>query len=140
MGNLSYLLKSPAVWDWELHDDDSCQYFRKIGQHTYEMIQCILLDTTDEDIANGRHKYVVVSDEVDLSELSGDEIEAAIAAFGYSLADFETWEGDAAESMIAECYLEDYLFRDSCVFAAFNSFDATKEFVDKYVAEHKLPK
>ena len=58
----------------------------------------------------------------------------------YSLADFETWEGDAAESMIAECYLEDYLFRDSCVFAAFNSFDDTKEFVDKYVAEHKLPK
>ena len=84
--------------------------------------------------------YVVVSDEVDLSDMSGDEIEAAIAAFGYSLADFETWEGDAAEAMIAECYLEDYLFRDSCVFAAFNSFEATKNFIDKYVAEHKLPK
>ena len=140
MSNLSYLLKGPVVWDWELHDDDACQYFRKIGKHTYEMIQCIWLDTTDEDIAKGRHEYVVVTGEIDLNDLSTEEIEIAIAAFGYSLSDFETWEGDAAESMIAECYLEDSLYADSYVIAAFHSFDDTKAFVEKYVAEHKLPK
>ena len=138
MSNLSSLSKAPTVWDWELHDDDCCQYFRKIGPRSYEMIQCIWLDTTEEDLQNGGHEYVVVTGEVDLNDMSEEECEDAIAAFGYTRADFEDWEGDVAESMIAECYLEDALFADSYVIAGFHSFDETKAFVEKWISEHKL--
>ena len=138
MSNLASLSKAPTIWDWELHDDDCCQYFRKIGPREYEMIQCIWLDTTDEDIQNGGHKYVVVTGAVDLNDMSEEECEDAITAFGYTLSDFEDWEGDVAESMIAECYLEDALYADAYVIAGFNSFDDTKAFVEKWISEHKL--
>ena len=135
---MSNLSKNPAFWDWELHDDDCCQYFRKIGPRTYEMIQCIWLDAYEEDPHPGHKEFVVVTGKINLNDLSGEEIEDTIKAFGYTLSQFEEWEEASAQSMIAECYLEDALFKDSCVIASFNSFPETEAFVEKWISEHKL--
>lgn len=126
------------VYDWNLMDNDCCQYMRKIGPKQFEMIQCVWLDTTEEDLAKGLHKYVVVTGGVDLNDLSLEEMLGAIALYGYTSEDLQSWESDVMESMVAECELEEDLLQDCYTIAGFNSFPETKEFIEKWISEHKL--
>ena len=131
-------MEKVVAWDWSLQDNDCCQYIRKTGARTYEMIECIWLDTTEEDKAMGLHEYVIVTGNVNLDDLSDEDIAIAISPFGYKLSDFDDWDGDAAEKMIAECYLEEELMSDEYIIAERNTFDEVKTYIEQWISEHKL--
>lgn len=126
------------TYDWNLMDNDSLQYMRKTSQTHFDMIQCCWLPTDEDDIAKGLHEYVVVTGGIDLDELSYEEMLDAVAMYGYKESDYLEWEEDARASMVAECILEEDLMSDEYTIAAFNSFPETKDFVEKYIAAHKI--
>lgn len=127
------------TYDWNLMDSDSLQYMRKTSETHFDMIQCVHLPTDEDDLAKGLHEYVVVTGGMDLDDLSYDEMLGAVSMYGYKESDYLEWSEDERTSMVAECRLEEDLMSDEYTIAAFNSFDETKDFVEKYIAEHKMP-
>lgn len=130
--------QQPAIWDWSLMDSDCCQYMRRTSVTHFDMIECVHLDTTEEDLAKGLHKYVVVTGGIDLDDLSYEEMLDAIALYGYKESDFDSWCDAERASMVAECRLEEDLLADAYTIAAFNSFPETKTFIEKWIGEHKM--
>lgn len=117
---------------WSLMDDDCAQYMRKDGTK-YEMIQYIWLDTTEEDRAQGRHEYVICKTELDVNDLSDDDVLCALSSYGYSIVSLLEQYGDAALDMIAECYMEEEIMRDCNIIATADSKEEAERKVLKYV-------
>lgn len=117
---------------WSLMDSDCAQYMRHDGT-VYEMIQYVWLDTTEEDKAQGRHEYVICKAEVDVLDLSDEDVLCAIGSYGYTLISLLTEYGDSALDMIAECYLEDNIAYDWNVLCEADSKEDARRKVLKYV-------
>lgn len=119
---------------WECTDNDSVQYQRKTGS-VYEMIQAIWLDTTKKDLENGLNPYIVVTDAVDMDSLSGEDIEIAIASYGYTVTSLINEYGDAAIDIVAECYLEDSSCEDGNIIYEAKNFEDAKNYIEKYIKQ-----
>lgn len=117
---------------WCETDLDCCQYMRNDGP-IYEMIQAVWLDTTEEDIAAGRHEYCICKGDIDLSQYDDDEVLSAIHSHGYSIISLLEQYGDAALHIIAECILEEEIMRDACVVADADSFEEAKGIIKKII-------
>ena len=119
---------------WYETDSDCCQYMRNDG-NVYEMIQAIWLDTTREDRARGINEYCVCKGDIDLNDFSEEEMEGYISSYGYTLDSLREEYGDDMWSIVAECILEDYIVRDSCVIADADSFEEAKEIIKKIIKD-----
>lgn len=117
---------------WSLTDNDCCQYIRQSGSK-YEMIQAVWLDTTSEDRAKGLHEYVIVNLTIDLDDYDEDAKEMYISSYGYTLASLSAEYGDAMDSIIAECILEEESLRDSCIIDEAHTFAEAKEKIQKFI-------
>lgn len=121
---------------WCETDPDCCQHIRSNGS-LYEMIQCVWLDTTEEDIALGRHEYCIVSMCIDLNDYPDEEKEMYLNGYGYTL-DHLRWAYDDEEtvnSIVAECILEESILSNSCIIDHADSFDEAKEKIMKILCE-----
>lgn len=119
---------------WSEIDTDCCQHIRNDGD-VYEMIQCVWLDTTDDDREEGLHEYCVVRMDINLNDYTNEEKEMFLSSYGYTLDSVVTEYGDVADSIIAECILESEILRDSCVIADADSFEEAQNIVLKYMME-----
>ena len=117
---------------WNLYDNDCCQYIKQNGTE-YEIVQVVWLDTTEEDRANGLHEYVIVNLTIDLRDYDDEEKEIFISTYGYTLEDLAEQYEDAADSIIAECILEEECLRDSCIIDEADSFEEAKEKIQKFI-------
>ena len=111
---------------WYETDNDCCQHMRKDGR-VYEMIQCLWLDTTEEDRLLGQHEYVILQDSIDLNDVTMAEIYDALATYDYELNEL-AWEygHDATVDIIAECLLEERIVCDACVIDEADTFEEAK--------------
>ena len=89
---------------WYIIDDDCGQYMRKYGKN-YEMIEYVWFDTTDEDIKNGLHEYAIVKTELNLNDITDEDILIAISSYGYTIISLIEQYGDSALDIIAECII-----------------------------------
>lgn len=117
---------------WDCTDSDCCQYIRNEGK-VYEMIQAVWLDTTDEDIANGGHEYCIARIKIDLDDYSDEEKEMHIRSYGYTLESVVEEYGDDADSIIAECIMEDESLNDAYVIDNADSFEEAKKKIEAIV-------
>lgn len=117
---------------WDCTDSDCCQYIRRDG-NVYEMIQAVWLDITDKERAEGLHEYCIVRIEIDLNDYSDEEKEMYIRSYGYTLDSITEEYGDDADSIIAECIMEDESLSDVYVIDDADSFDEAKEKIEKIV-------
>jgi hypothetical protein len=117
---------------WSLMDNDCCQYIRNNGSE-YEMIQCVWLDTTSEDRAKGLHEYVIINLTIDLDDYDEDAKEMYISSYGYTMQSLREEYGDAMDSIIAECILEEESLRDSCIIDVANSFAEAKAKIEQFI-------
>lgn len=99
---------------WE--EIDEGQFIRKSGRTSYEMIDIVWLDRTseDEDIS----PYIILHGEINLKDYSDDDKEYYLGSYGYSLHD-ENMDG----WIIAQCILEEDIWRDSCIIGEARSFE-----------------
>lgn len=111
---------------WYETDSDCAQYIRHDGS-MYEMIQAVWLDTTEDDIANGLHEYCIVRIRIDLDDYSDEEKEIHIHSYGYTLESVVEEYGDDADSIIAECIMEDESLNDAYVIDDADSFEEAKK-------------
>lgn len=119
---------------WYSTDNDCAQYMRKSEDgKEYEMIQYIWLDTTEEDKAKGLHEYVICKTELDVNDLSNDDVLCAISSYGYTLVSLLQDYGDCALDIVAECYMEEEIGRDCNVIGHADSKAAAERIVMKYV-------
>lgn len=117
------------MWSsWDLTDSDCCQYMRRDYPY-YEMIQVVWIDDIKLTDVYYDKEYVVVRDSVNISSLSGNDIEIAISSYGYNIADCIEEYGDAANDLIAEYYLECSILEDCNIIAAFNTMDECEKFI-----------
>ena len=119
---------------WSCIDTDCCQYIRNDG-NKYEMIQAVWLDTTEEDREKGFHEYCIVRIEIDLDDYSDEERSCYISSYGYTLEGVVEEYGDGADSIIAECIMEDESLSDAYVIDDADSFDEAKAKIEKIIKE-----
>lgn len=119
---------------WYETDSDCCQYIRNDG-NKYEMVQCIWLDTTEEDIKNGAHEYCIVRIGIDLDDYSDEEKEMHISSYGYTLESVVAEYEDAANDIIAECIMENESLSDAYAIDNADSFEEAKEKIKKIIKE-----
>lgn len=117
---------------WFCTDSDCCQYIRNDG-NKYEMIQAVWLDTTEEDREKGFHEYCIVRIEIDLNDYSDEEKLYYISSYGYTLESVVEEYGDGADSIIAECIMEDECLSDAYVIDDADSFDEAKAKIEKII-------
>ena len=117
---------------WFCTDSDCCQYIRNDG-NKYEMIQAVWLDTTEEDREKGFHEYCIVRIEIDLNDYSDEEKLYYISSYGYTLEGIVEEYGDGADSIIAECIMEDESLSDVYVIDDADSFDEAKAKIEKII-------
>ena len=96
---------------WYETDPDCCQHIRKDGNQ-YEMIQYVWLDTTLEDIQNGFHEYVILKTELDLNDVTDDDVIGAISSYGHTIISLLEIYQQSAIDIIAECLMEEEIMRD----------------------------
>lgn len=112
------------MWSkWECTDSDCCQYMRRDGK-LFEMIEMVWLDTTEEDIEEGNHPYIVVQEIIDLNDYSEEEIKGYLAPYQLSFEGQDDWT-------IAECILEEVILNNWCIANAFY----TSEDAERYIKE-----
>ena len=119
---------------WFCTDSDYCQYIRNDG-NKYEMIQAVWLDTTEEDREKGFHEYCIVRIEIDLNDYSDEEKLYYISSYGYTLEGIVEEYGDGADSIIAECIMEDESLSDAYVIDDADSFEEAKAKIEKIINE-----
>ena len=121
---------------WYEVDNDCCQHMRrsKDGKE-YEMIQYVWLDTTEEDREKGLHEYVVVKTELDLDDVTEDDVLCGISSYGYTLESLTEEYGEDAISIIAECIMENEIDRDCNIIGVADSAEEAAEIVKKYIKE-----
>ena len=120
--------------NWYETDPDCCQYIRSDGNR-YEMIQCVWLDTTEEDRSKGLHEYCIVRIEIDLDDYSDEEKLGYISSYGYTLESIVEKYGDSADSIIAECIMEEESLSDAYVVDDADSSEEAKEKIEKIIKE-----
>lgn len=119
---------------WYATDPDCCQHMRNDGTK-YEMIQCVWLDMTREDRANGAHEYCIVNMEIDLNNYSDEEKENYVSSYGYTLDDLK-WayeDEETVNNIVAECILEESILSDAFVIDVADSFDEAQEKIVKRI-------
>ena len=119
---------------WSCTDPDCCQYIRNDG-NKYEMIQAVWLDTTEEDREKGFHEYCIVRIEIDLNDYSDEERLYYISFYGYTLEGIVEEYGDDADSIIAECIMEEESLSDAYVIDDADSFEEAKAKIDEIIKE-----
>ena len=119
---------------WSYADPDCCQYIRNNG-NKYEMIQAVWLDTTEEDREKGFHEYCIVRIDINLNDYSDEEKLCYISSYGYTLESVIEEYGDDADSIIAECIMEDESLSDAYVIDDADSFEEAKEKIEKIIEE-----
>ena len=119
---------------WSYTDPDCCQYIRNNG-NKYEMIQAVWLDTTEEDREKGFHEYCIVRIDINLNDYSDEEKLCYISSYGYTLASITEEYGDDADSIFAECIMEDESLSDAYVIDDADSFEEAKEKIEKIIEE-----
>lgn len=117
---------------WYETDNDCCQHMRNDGT-CYEMIQCVWLDTTEEDLAEGRHEYCIVNMDIDLADYSDAEKTMYLSMYGYTLEGLIDEYGDDVNGIVAECIMETDILNDAYVIGSADSFDEAKEKIEKIV-------
>ena len=117
---------------WYSTDNDCAQYMRK-DETLYEMIQYIWLDTTEEDKANGLHEYVICKTELDVMDLSDEDVLCAISTYGFTIISLLSEYGESAIDMIAECWMEEEIARDCNILCTADSKEEAERKVLKYV-------
>ena len=117
---------------WYETDHDCCQHIRS-DESKYEMIQAVWLDTTEEDREKGFHEYCIVRIEIDLNDYSDEEKLYYISSYGYTLEGIVEEYGYGADSIIAECIMEDKSLSDAYVIDDANSFDEAKAKIEKII-------
>ena len=117
---------------WYATDPDCCQHIRFDGTR-YEMIQCVWLDTTEDDLAEGKHEYCIVNMEIDLDDYSDAEKTIYLSSYGYTLKGIIDEYGDDANCIIAECIMEEEILSDTYVVDNADSFDEAQEKIMKYL-------
>lgn len=119
---------------WYATDPDCCQHMRNDGTK-YEMIQCVWLDLTKADLANGAHEYCIVNMQIDLNDYSDEEKEGYVGTYGYTLEDlrFGYDDEETVNSIVAECILEECIVSDACVVDVADSFDEAQEKIAKRI-------
>lgn len=118
--------------DWYETDPDCYQHMRNNG-NTYEMIQAVWLDTTEEDRTRGLHEYCICQGEIDLDDFSEKEMESYISAYGYTMEILRREYEEDMWGVIAECILEEYIMHDSCVVADADSFEEAKKIIENII-------
>ena len=122
---------------WYCTDDDCSQYMRKDGKK-YEMIQYVWLDTTEGDIKNGLHKYVIVKNELNLDNLTDDDVLTSIgSSYGYTIISLIETYGDSVLDIIAECVMEDDIARDCNIIDEADSQIEAEMKIKKYIEEEQ---
>ena len=119
---------------WSYTDPDCCQYIRNNG-NKYEMIQAVWLDTTEEDREKGFHEYCIVRIDINLNDYSDEEKLCYISSYGYTLESVIEEYGDDADSIIAECIMEDESLSDAYVIDDADSFEEAKQKIEKIIEE-----
>ena len=119
---------------WSCTDSDCCQYIRNDG-NKYEMIQAVWLDTTEEDREKGFHEYCIVRIDINLNDYSDEEKLCYISSYGYTIESVIEEYGDDADSIIAECIMEDESLSDAYVIDDADSFEEAKEKIEKIIEE-----
>ena len=119
---------------WYETDPDCCQYIRRDGSK-YEMIQCVWLDTTEEDKKKGVHEYCITRIGIDLDDYSDEEKEIHLSSYGYTLQSVSEEYGHDVDSIIAECIMEEECLRDAYVIDDADSFEEAKEKIKKIIKE-----
>ena len=119
---------------WYVTDSDCGQHMRKDGK-LYEMIEYIWLDTTEEDIQKGLHEYVIVKTEIDLDDMTDDDVLCGISSYGYTIISLLEAYGDCALDIIAECILEEYIARDANIIDHADSKEEADAKIKKYIKE-----
>ena len=119
---------------WFCTDSDCCQYIRNDG-NKYEMIQAVWLDTTEEDREKGFHEYCIVRIEIDLDDYSDEEKETYISYYGYTLESVREEYKDGADSIVAECIMEDESLNNVYVVDDADSFEEAKAKIEKIINE-----
>lgn len=117
---------------WYETDHDCCQHMRK-DDTWYEMIQCVWLDTTEEDKRNGLHEYVIVKDTIDLRAYDANDMECYISSYGYTMESLKEEYEDTMFDVIAECILEETTMNDAYIVGFANTFEEAKEQIKKYI-------
>ncbi len=121
---------------WYETDADCCQYIRSDG-NIYEMIQAVWLDTTEEDKRKGLHEYCIVRIDIDLDDYSDEEKLCHISSYGYTLESVVEEYGNGADSIIAECIMEDESLSDVYVVDDADSFEEAKAKIKKVINNTK---
>ena len=119
---------------WDCTDPDCCQYIRR-NEDVYEMVQAVWLDTTEEDRANGAHEYYIVRIGINLNDYSDEENEIYLSSYGYTLKSVSEEYGRDADSIIAECIMEEECLRDAYVIDGADSFEEAKEKINKIIKD-----
>ena len=121
--------------EWMLTDDDCCQHIRRDGSE-YELIQYVWLDTTSEDIAQGRHEYCIVKTELNIDTADKEDIDGVLSMYGYEYEKlFEDFGINGARDLIAECLMEDDALQDCNVIADANTQEEAEAFINNYIKE-----
>lgn len=110
---------------WDCTDIDCCQYIRRDGS-VYEMIQAVWLD-------GDQPEYCIVRIQIDLDDYSDEEKELHISSYGYTLDSVVEEYGDDADSIIAECIMEDESLSDAYVIDDADLFEEAKEKIEKII-------
>ena len=114
---------------WYETDHDCCQHIRHNGTY-YEMIQCVWLDTTKEDRAEGRHEYCIINIYIDLADYSDAEKTFYLSSYDYTLEGLIDEYGYGANDIIAECIMETDSLNDAYVIGHADSFEEAKEKIE----------
>lgn len=117
---------------WNATDPDCCQHIR-FDDTQYEMIQCVWLDTTEEDLAEGRHEYCIVRMEIDLNDYSDEEKTGYLSNYGYTLEGILDEYDDDANIIIAECIMEEEILSDVYVVDHADTFEEAQTKIMKYL-------
>ena len=99
------------------------------------MIQAVWFDTTEEDREKGFHEYCIVRIEIDLNDYSDEEKLCYISSYGYTLESIVEEYRDGADSIIAECIMEDESLSDAYVIDDADSFEEAKEKIERIIKE-----
>ena len=143
-------MKSKPKNEWWLTDDDCYQWMTKFKENPseYKMIQTVWFDVTQQDKENGVLEYCVVAGYADTKDFTPNDIDCALAGYGYSMITYDPLRikcgdgsehemiGEEAWDMVAECYLEDSILLNSCIVFESDDYDECRRFVDEYIMIH----
>jgi len=118
--------------EWKLTDDDCCQHIRK-DNRKYELIQYVWFDVSDEDFQAGLHSYGIMTGEVNLNDLTDDEVIEIIKTHRQNIFNVIDSYGYATNEIIAEYYMED-ISRQSLI-AQFDTQEEAEAFINNYIKE-----